>query len=163
MNNLYTLTGDYLNLMEYAESMEPEDEQAFNDTLEAILGEADIVADEYAYIMAEVKGSADFIESEIKRLTDMHKVKMNRYERLKAAIFEMMKRTDRKEIKTDLHTFKRVKNGGLAPLVFTGEVPQEYKVIKYEDDKKKIREALENGEKLDFAYIGDRGESLRIK
>ena len=163
MSNLYLLSGKYLELMDLAESLEEEDEQAFNDTLEAILGEVEIAADQYADIMAEINGRVDVIEKEIKRLTDRKRAFQNRYDRMKTAIFETMKRTEQKEIKTALHTFKIVKNGGLAPLVITGDVPRDYQVTKYEDDKAKIREALENGEELSFAHIGERGESLRIR
>ena len=35
--------------------------------------------------------------------------------------------------------------------------------MKPEVDTKKIREALEAGEQLDFAYLADRGRHLNIK
>lgn len=56
-----------------------------------------------------------------------------------------------------------VKNGGKKPVILSDEVPQEWQKVKYEPDNKRIREALENGEELPFAKLGERGERLSIK
>jgi hypothetical protein len=69
-----------------------------------------------------------------------------------------------KEIETDMHRFKIVKNGGKLPLKIDGGVPEHFlkKEIKESPDNDKIREALDNGEALTFAHYGDRGTHLKI-
>ena len=60
---------------------------------------------------------------------------------------------------------KIVKNGGLAPLELTvdpAKLPARFKKVKIEADSAAIREALENGEKLKYAYLGERGEHIKI-
>ena len=79
-------------------------------------------------------------------------------DRLKSAMEEI----GTKEIKTDLHRFKIVGNGGKLPLVIDGGVPESYKRVELVDDKEKIRKALESGECLTFAHLEDRGTHLKI-
>ena len=69
------------------------------------------------------------------------------------------------EIQAGGKKFKLQPNGGVLPLQFVPnkEVPQNYMKIVYEKDNDKIRKALESGEKLDFAYLGQRGKSVRVK
>lgn len=74
-----------------------------------------------------------------------------------------MKITGKTKFTTDLFSFNVAKNGGKQALTITGEVPKQYTKAIIENDTEKIRQALENGEKLDFAHLEERGESLRIK
>jgi hypothetical protein len=70
-----------------------------------------------------------------------------------------------KEVTTDMHRIKVVKNGGKLPLsIDDGCVPDEYikKVVVESPDKEKIRAALESGEVLPFASLGERGTHLKI-
>lgn len=163
METLYTLTGDYLDLMQLADSTDPEEEQAFIDTLDGILGAIDIKADQYAAVMSEISGRKGIIKAEIDRLTAVMRALSNHEDRMKEALYGSMIATDRREIKTDLHTFKIVKNGGKLPLIIDGDVPDKYQKIIMEPDKDLIRTALETGNVLDFAHFGERGEHLSIK
>ena len=43
------------------------------------------------------------------------------------------------------------------------ELPEKFQKVNVEIDKTAIRSALEAGEDLDFARLGDRGASIRIK
>ena len=70
-----------------------------------------------------------------------------------------------KEVTTDMHRIKIVKNGGKLPLsIDEGCVPEEYikKVVVESPDKEKIRTALESGEVLPFAQLQERGTHLKI-
>lgn len=165
METLYTLTGDYLNLMQLADSTDPEDEQAFIDTLDGILGAIDIKADQYAAVMSEISGRKGIVKAEIDRLTAVMRALSNHEDRMKEALYGSMIATDRREIKTDLHTFKIVKNGGKLPLIIEdgADIPDKYCKVTIEPDKDKIRTALETGNVLDFAHFGERGEHLSIK
>ena len=43
------------------------------------------------------------------------------------------------------------------------ELPQEFQKVTIEANNEAIRKALDEGQELEFAQYGERGESLRIK
>ena len=69
------------------------------------------------------------------------------------------------ELKAGDVTLKVSNAGGVLPLVFdeSKTVPEKYTKITIENDNKKIREALNNGEELDFVHYGERAKVLRVK
>jgi len=148
--------------MEYADSIDPEDEQVFLDTLESVLGAIDLKMDDYAVVMSHMKEREDLIDNEIKRLKARKDAIKNNRTRMNERLYEVMITTDRRKVTTDLHTFSIRKNGGKLPLVITGDVPDNFQKVIYEPDNERIREALDNGEALDFAHYGERGEYLKI-
>ena len=165
METLYSLTQDYKNLLDLAGSAEPEEIETFNDTLEAVLGQIEVKADGYAAVMTEIEGRADIVAKEINRLKAIEDRLVATHKRMKDRLKSAMEELHTNEIKTDLHRFKIVKNGGKLPLsIDEGCVPEEYikKVVVESPDKDKIRAALETGEVLPFASLGERGTHLKI-
>ena len=162
MSTLYEITGEYCTLLEYADSMDPDDEKVFLDTLESIEGELSIKAENYAAIIKEIDAEAKKFDDEIKRLEAKRDVMKNNIKHMKAALLNVMNIMGLDEIKTDHFKLKICKNGGKQPLKLTGEVPDSYQRIIYEPDTDKIRETLESGKELDFAYLEERGKHLRI-
>lgn len=162
METLYSLTQDYKDLLDLAGSAEPEEIEVFNDTLEAVLGQIEVKADGYAAVMSEIEGRADIVAKEINRLKAIEDRLVATHKRMKDRLKLAMEELHTNEIKTDLHRFKLVKNGGKLPLIIDGGVPDNYKRVEYVDDKDKIRKALESGECLTFAHLEDRGTHLKI-
>lgn len=162
METLYSLTQDYKNLLDLAGSADPEEIETFNDTLEAVLGEIEVKADGYAVVLSEIEGRADIVAKEINRLKAIEDRLVATHKRMKDRLKSAMEELHTNEIKTDLHRFKIVKNGGKLPLVIDGGVPESYKRVELVDDKEKIRKALESGECLTFAHLEDRGTHLKI-
>lgn len=143
--------------------LDPEaDETAVFDTLEMIEADMDIKADHYARFIGDLAGDAATIDAEIKRLQERKKFILNRRDRLKATLYASMKSTGRTSFKTALYSFAIQGNGGSRPVKLLDEVPERWRKPG-EPDMGKIREALENGQSLPFAVLGDRGESLRIR
>ena len=159
---LYSLTQDYKDLLDLAGSAEPDEMEVFNDTLEAVLGQIEVKADGYAAVMSEIEGRADIVAKEINRLKAIEDRLVATHKRMKDRLKSAMEELHTNEIKTDLHRFKIVKNGGKLPLIIDGGVPDSYKRVEYVDDKEKIRKALESGECLTFAHLEDRGTHLKI-
>ena len=162
MANLYELTNNYetvLNML-YDEDI---DEQMKLDTLESIEGEIEDKADGYAKIIKELEARAKAREEEAKRLTNSKKILENRINYLKQNLFNAMKQTGKTKFATNLFNFSIVGNGGKQALTINGDVPEEYTKTKIENDTDKIRQALEAGKILPFAYLEPRGESLRIR
>ena len=165
MNTLYDLTQDYRNLLDLAGSADPEEIETFNDTLEAVLGEIEVKADGYAVVLAEIEGRINTVNREIGRLEAIESALSNTRRRMIDRLKTAMEDIGKKEIKTDLHRFKIVGNGGKQPLDINEScVPEEYikKVVVESPDKDKIRAALESGEVLPFASLGERGTHLKI-
>jgi len=73
------------------------------------------------------------------------------------------------KIDTDNHVISVANNGGKTPVSIRpgydpGHIPNSpYVRVRYEWDTDAIRADLENGIKLDFASLGDRGKHVRIK
>ena len=163
MATLYALTSDYLRLLELGDSDDPEDQRAFLDTLEGLVGEIEMKADDYAVVITSFKTQSAAIDAEIKRLKKRKDTVDNSITRMKDRIKEAMEAMETTEIKTDFHTFKIQKNGGVQPLVIDGDVPDNFMKVIYQNDTEKIREALNAGEQLSFAHLEPRGTQLRIK
>ncbi len=73
-----------------------------------------------------------------------------------------------KTVETARYKLSIAKNGGRAPLILdesipVTELPEQFQRVSVDPNTTAIREALERGEKLDFAQLGERGTSLRIK
>lgn len=162
MDSLYELTNDYLTLMEFADSTDPDDEQVFIDTLNGLMGAVEVKADNYAAVISHMEAHEDLLQKEIDRLTAKKTSITNNKKRMKDSLQAAMIAMDQKTIKTDLHTFRVQKNGGKQPLDIFGEVPDKFQKVVYEPDKDLIRKALENGEELEFAVLKERGEHLVI-
>ena len=162
MSNLYQLTNNYETVLNMLYD-EDADEEMILDTLEAIEGEIEDKADNYAKIIKELEAKQNARKEEAKRLTESAKVFENRVKALKSNLFNSMKATGKTKFATDLFSFNIAKNGGKQTLTIDGEVPEEYTKTITENDTDKIRQALEKGEKLTFAHFEPRGESLKIK
>jgi len=162
MSTLYELTNDYKMLLELIIEGEYE-EESLADTLEGIEGEIEIKAEGYAKIIKELEADINKFKEEENRLKGRRQSLENSVKKLKENLKNAMEMTENQRIKTDLFSFTIAKNGGKLPLKFTGDAPDNYKKIEYVVDEVKIREELENGNKLEFAELGERGTHLRIR
>ena len=162
MSNLYELTNNYETVLNMLYD-EDADEQMILDTLESIEGDIEDKADNYAKIIKELEAKKDARNAEAKRLTDSAKVFENRIKALKSNLYNSMKAIGKSKFSTNLFSFNIAKNGGKQSLTIDGEVPEEYTKTIVENDRDKIRQALEDGKNLTFAHLEPRGESLRIK
>lgn len=160
MASLYDLKEVYLQLQSAIEN--GEDYEAILNTINEAIEDK---ADNYAKVMRNMESDIAAIDAEVERLQNRKRTLSNGINRMKQALYTNMKEMGKEKIKTELFSFTIAKNGGKTPLIIPDEkaVPMEYQVASYSIDKDKIREALDNGEYLEFAAYGERGESLRIK
>ena len=152
MSNLYQLTNNYETVLNMLYD-EDADEEMILDTLEAIEGEIEDKADNYAKIIKELEAKQNARKEEAKRLTESAKVFENRVKALKSNLFNSMKATGKTKFATDLFSFNIAKNGGKQTLTIDGEVPEEYTKTITENDTDKIRQALEKGRKIAYHKI----------
>jgi hypothetical protein len=103
----------------------------------------------YAYVIRKLDFESDVIDAEIKRLSQLKKVRQNLSERLKDNITHAMHTFEVDKIESPLIKLSFRKSQA----VEVGDVnslPSEYKVVKVTEqaDKMKIKQALQNGEQV---------------
>lgn len=167
MSNLFELTEEYMQLLEMAEDPDI-DPEVLADTMEGLTGEIEDKADGYAYVIDSINADVDTIDKEIKRLQARKKTLTANADSIKKSLYNAMLAIGKRKLKTAKHNFTIAKNGGKIPVVYAPDmkveqIPLEFVKVVQEVDKDAVREYLESGNELDFARLGERGESLRIK
>lgn len=168
MSTLYELTDDYLRLLDMADDPDT-DEQAFIDTLEAIEGEIEDKADNYAKLIKELENEADGLDKEAKRLTERRDRIRSKIDRMKRSLENAMIATGKIKFKTELFTFGIQKNAPSVVLDFDekdaraiDELPEAFVNVKKTVNKTAIKEAINAGLEFDFAHLAS-SESIRIR
>lgn len=164
--NLYELTGQFLQLLQMLEDPDAETD-VIKDTMEAVEGEIEVKADNYAKMIKNLESDVIGITAEMERLRIWKNRKESSIKMLKENLQESMTAIGKKKIKTELFSFNIQKNGGKAPVILdvkdTSELPDELVRIKEEADLDAIRQLIEKEGTCKYAHLGERGESLRIK
>lgn len=154
--------GGLLNLRQQLEDGEVTQEQvsdAINSITCTIEQKTDMVVD----IMSAVQGDIATLDAEIKRLQLRKQSYQGFNDSLKNGLTMALNGIGVDKVRTTLHTVSIANNGGKQKLDIFGAVSDAYCTIEVVPDKDKIRKALEDGKKLDFAMLCERGKSLRIK
>lgn len=142
------------------------DEQTIRDTMEAVLGEFEEKADNYAKIIFQMKSDIEVLEKEEKRLSAKRKVLESRQKWLRDNLFANMQAIGKKKFKTALFSFTIQKNGGVEPLIIDGlleDIPGKFLIPQPPvPNKEAIREFLSE-KQVEWAHLEPRGESLRIR
>lgn len=162
---LYELTEQWdvvFNMMEDGET----DEQVIFDTLEAIEGEIEYKADNYARIIRNLQANVSALKAEEERLFQRRKSAENHIQRLKDTLQANLEFIGKTKFKTDLFSFSVSKNGGKQPLSITDnldEIPGKYLIPqppKVNNDA--VRELLKDKE-VDWAHLEPYGRHLNIR
>lgn len=140
------------------------DKQLIADTLEALEGDFSYKLEGCACVYDRIKAECESAQKKANAWNDISKTLENNMIRLNDYMKMCMENAGIKEIETNMHRFKIVKNGGKLPLKIDGGVPENFikTEVKQSPDNDKIREALDNGEALTFAHYGERGTHLKI-
>lgn len=156
---LYEITKEYQDLLEMINDPDVSAE-VLADTMEGIEGELEVKADNYITVIKSLETDNYGDKEEIERLQARVKRRTDNIARMKERLMNAMEITGKTKLPTKHYKLSIAKNGGLAPLVVTGDVPEDF--CKMEPDNSKIREALSKGE-LTFAHLGERGTHLAIR
>ena len=164
MSSLFEITTEFQRLYELATDEEI-DEEAFAGTLESLIGELEVKSAGYVHVIKTLEmeeQKAAEVEEAFKRKKE---IRQKRIKKLKDAVRDAMLLTDQKEIQAGDFTIKLKGNGGQQPLVIDKpeDIPDTCKIIKYENDNKKIREYLENHKDCSWAHLEERGKHIEIK
>lgn len=165
MANIYEITQDYLRIQDMMEDPEL-DPQTLADTLEAIDGELEMKAENYAKVIRNLEGDLIAIKAEVDRLSSKKKAIEHNIKSLKSTLQIAMEITGKTKFKTELFSFGIQKN---APSVVIDvedvrDVPEDYLKFKEpEVDKTAIKAAINDGVDLSGIAHLEQSCSLRIK
>lgn len=165
MANLYEITQDYLKIMSMMDDPDL-DPQTLADTMEAVEGELEIKAENYAKVIRNLEGDIAAIKLELDRLSAKKKALENNIKYMKSALQMAMETTGKTKFKTELFSFGIRKN---APSVIMDEpyienVPERF--LKYSEptiNRSAIKEAIQNGEDLEGLAHLESSTSLNIR
>ena len=163
MSTLFEITSEFERLYQLATDEEI-DEETFQGTLEMLNADLELKAEGYSNVIQQLEmeaAKAEELEKEFKRKKE---IRQRHIKAMKDAIRDAMLLANVKELDAGKFTIKLKKNGGLEPLIIDKpeEVPDNMKVIKYENDTKRIREYLAD-HPADWARTEPRGSHIEIK
>lgn len=143
-------------------------QELLNEWLQQLGTERDRKLDAYAALISEMQARAEARKTEAQRLMELAKSDERRSQLLKERLKWFFESQQLKTIETTRYRLSLSKNGGKAPLILKPELspqqlPERFTTTSVEPNTSTIRAALEAGETLDFASLGDRGTSIRIK
>lgn len=169
MSTLFELSNQIEALSEIL--AEIEDEEVQETILREFLKTSDNLKtklDGYCSLIQEIETRAEVRKAEAKRLSDRAAIDSNLAKRLKAMLMKYLQENDIKKVETNRYQISRAKNGGKLPLVINEDIPvtsidKRFQKVSIDYDREAIRQAIENGEYIDFAYLELRQESVRIK
>lgn len=168
---LFNISADLNQLNLLLDELEGDDEesrQLITSWLAKLGEERDRKLDNYAALISELEAKASVRKAEAKRLAELAASDEKRAEMLKERLKWFFESNQLKTVDTTRYKLTLTKHGGKAPLILDNsisptELPEKFQKVSVEPDKSAIRAALDAGEDLDFARLGDRGTSIRIK
>ena len=163
MAKLYEIVADLQDFVTQNEGLE--DEQAYRDTLEGLQGELDDKVSQWARCIKNLEGERDAIKAEGDRLTKRARSIDNEVKHMKDTLLMYLKAAGVSKAGDAVIKASIVKNGGQAPLeidLIPVDLPEDFQKITIDADKEAIRAALEGGQQLEWARIGERGEHIKI-
>lgn len=173
MKSLFDLTTEVLELEALlteagGEIPDEEAEAALDAYIEHLDGDLHAKLDAYVTLIAEFDARAEARLAESKRVKALADRDALNSERLRGRLKQYFERTGRDKVETKRFRVSLVANGGKLPLNLhcpPESLPEEFRREKvvFSADQAAIRAALERGEQLVFAELGERGKVLRIK
>ena len=168
--SLFNISEDLEKINELLDEVgnDTEQQEIISQWFETLGEERDRKLDGYAALISEMQARADVRKAEARRMQELAATDENRARLLKARLKTFFETHDIKTIETPRYKLTLAKNGGRAPLILdenlaVTSLPEHFQKVSIDADTAAIRDALERGETLEFAQLGERGTSMRIK
>jgi hypothetical protein len=146
---------------------DPTVESAIALWFEEVHGDLGDKLDRYVGLIRSLEALAEAREAEVKRMLELTRADRNKANNLKERLKYFFQSRDIGKYDTPHFRLALVKNGGPIPLHIEAgiELPARFRRERtiIEDDKEALRAALEAGEAVEGARLGERGQSIRIK
>jgi hypothetical protein len=163
---LFDISEDFRALEDLLDGDTP-DLEAITAWLDELGAERDQKLDGYARLIGEIEARAKFRKDEARRIAELARLDETKAQQLKDRLKLFFESHGLSSIHTARYRLTLAKNGGKAPLILdtpdAEALPPRFQRVSIDLDREAIREALDAGEALDFARLGERGYSLRIK
>ena len=159
---LFDIVGEFQSLYEMATNEDVESEDAFIDTLNSLTAELETKSGGYVAVINRLEAEQTKADEIAKAYAAVAKSRKNAIKRMKDTLLYAMDELGVSEMPAGDLTIKVKKNGGLQPLVITGDVPDNMTKVTIEPDNDKIRAYLKDNE-CDFAHLEERGRHIEIK
>lgn len=163
--NIYEIADNYIELLRLMET-EDLDADCLKDTIEAVEGDFEIKAENYAKIIKNLESDIAGFKAEEERLSTKRKTLERNIENMKKALYEAMKITGKEKFKSGVFSFSINKNGGKIPICLDVDVeklPKQFVIIYKKPNNDALRQHLEEKGKTKYCHFGERGEHLKIK
>jgi hypothetical protein len=167
--SLYQIINELQTLVDLADRCANDEEMtaAVAEHIAALDEALDSKAESYACLIQTLDARSAARKSEAVRITCLSKVDAALSDRLRNALRDSMIRMNKTKIETSKFRLSVVNNGGKIPLIIDDEskMPEQFKIVEFKEstDRDAIREALENGEVIEGARLGVRGNRIDIR
>ena len=156
--NLYTLTDNYLRVLELAENGDD-----LTDTLEALEDAIEDKAENTAKVIKQLEANASMLDNEINRLTERKKASDNNAKRLKVYLQEQFEKVGTDKIKGEIFTVAIQNNPQSVDVLDETKIPAAYFIEQAPKlDRKELLEQLKAGETIPGVTV-KQSRSLRIR
>lgn len=168
--SLFNISDDLQHLNDLLDDVgdDSEQQELIAQWFETLGEERDIKLDSYTALISEMIARADVRKAEAKRMQELAATDENRARLLRDRLKCFFQQHGLKTLETPRYKLSLTRHGGKLPMVIdesvpVAQLPKQFQRVSIDPDTAAIREALERGEHLDFARLGDRGSSMRIK
>ena len=160
---LYDISNEYRSLRDYLEENPEDSIEDINGIMSQLEDEFEIKAENIAMLLAEYKGEAEAIKTEVDRLNARKKSCENASDRLKAYLEQEMIHTGKTKFKTAKFSFGIQKNPESVNVLDETAIPKKYLVAQNPKiDKTAIKNDIKAGKKVKGCEL-IQTEGLRIR
>ena len=159
MESLYNLQGNYQQLLDLEDTLDP---ALFHDTLDSIKGAIEEKAVGYASVISQFKADVKMLGDEEKRLAERRRGIETKIDIMQKSLFEAMEETGTTKIKSPKFTVWVQNNPESVNVIDEKLIPEGFFIPQpMKLDKKQLREELKHGDIAGVELIQTRG--LRIR
>lgn len=161
---LYELSQNFRNLQQVLENA-GEDEnlkELVINSMKELECDLSTKVENIVRLIKNLQAEVEALKAEEKRLARERKIRENKIENLQGYLFDTINELEKKEVKGGIFTVSIKKNPPKAIVEDLNAIPKQFIVNTPSVDKKMIKEALKNGEKIEGAKLVQE-ESLKIR
>lgn len=169
---LYEISRDYSEFEDLVNSIEGEvsadDESKLAEYLAVMNKDRDQKFDNYVGYIRDLEARTEARKNEAERFAKLARVGENKIKRLKWVLLNFMQTHKLEKVETNRFVLRKAQSAS-APVVLDDryiqnpeELEERFRTVTFKPNLKEIAQALKDGEELDFAKFGEKGENLRI-
>lgn len=167
---LFSISDDLEKLNELLDDCgdDAQQQELIQQWFEQLGEERDRKLDGYAALISEMMARAEVRKAEARRMQELAQADENRARLLKNRLKLFFELHELKTVQTSRYKLSVTKNGGKQPLILKDgispvDLPEQFQSVSVDANTIAIRDFLERGEVLEWARLGERGTSMRIK